>query len=281
MGKCLCCKKNFGHFREGFNLLYDILAICIFAILNITFLIIKPYHMQIPLERENVNVIYPKEDSIVPGSVLYPLSFVTPAVVIILFGCLRKSPKFIVFGLLSLTLAAFINGTITNLGKIFAGRPRPSFYARQDDGDLVDSWKSFPSGHSSISFVGLVYTSLILAGQLKVFQKKHQSWKLLIVIIPWLVAAFVAVSRTRDYHHNFGDIIGGTLIGVFVAFLVYFSKFNSLTDEHCDMMKIEEEEEEDKYEKINDANVEVIVDHKEDDQLLENNDVVVNDEVQE
>ena len=278
----ICCKKHFFNFRVGFNILYDILAICIFGILNIVFLFIKPYNMDIPLERENPNVIYPKKDSTVPESILFPLAFLTPAIVIIVAGLIRKSPKFIVFGLLSLTLAGFINGTITNLGKIFAGRPRPNFYARIDaNKDDLDAWKSFPSGHSSISFVGLVYTSLILAGQFKIFNKGHQSWKVLLVIIPWLAAGAVAVSRTRDYYHNFGDILAGTFIGIFVAFLVYFSKFNPLSDEHSEMMKIEnaEEEEEykDTYDKIVDKKeeyVEVVVEQHDDEQIIQNNEEI-------
>ena len=68
------------------------------------------------------------------------------------------------------------------------------------------------------------------------------------VLLPLILAGLVAVSRTRDYRHNFSDILGGSLIGIFFAIALYFLKFKSLTSHQSDELKIEAKEDEHKRE---------------------------------
>jgi membrane-associated phospholipid phosphatase len=46
--------------------------------------------------------------------------------------------------------------------------------------------------------------------------------------MPPLVAALVAASRTIDYHHNFSDIVAGSLLGCAIAGLAAFNRIGDI-----------------------------------------------------
>lgn len=55
------------------------------------------------------------------------------------------------------------------------------------------------SGHSSVSFTGMMMVTLYLSGKMGVFNKRGgYFFKYLIAISPLALAVFVAISRTRD-----------------------------------------------------------------------------------
>jgi diacylglycerol diphosphate phosphatase / phosphatidate phosphatase len=66
----------------------------------------------------------PRIDSYVPTSLLWPLIFLTPALVIFLVFILRRDKDDACKGLLSLTLALFLTGVITNIVKIIVGESK-------------------------------------------------------------------------------------------------------------------------------------------------------------
>ncbi|BFU19177.1 lipid phosphate phosphatase, putative [Entamoeba histolytica HM-1:IMSS-B] len=225
------------------NVIYDIVVIVIFVIISIVCVFVTPHHMDIPKDRENVNVLYPLYSSSVPTWACIIIGYIPPVLTILLITIKKKSSLFLLFSLLSLGLSASMCLGVTNMGKIFAGRPRPHFYARIDakPNEINDAYMSFPSGHSSAIFNGMTFLALLIAGQIHAFSiASHESWRMLIVLLPFIIAGTVAISRTRDYHHNFSDIIAGSLIGIFFALLSYCSKFKRLSDEHSDDLKIED-----------------------------------------
>eukprot|EP01105_Mastigella_eilhardi_P021609 TRINITY_DN5248_c0_g1_i2.p1 TRINITY_DN5248_c0_g1~~TRINITY_DN5248_c0_g1_i2.p1 ORF type:complete len:179 (-),score=35.89 TRINITY_DN5248_c0_g1_i2:166-702(-) len=123
--------------------------------------------------------------------------------------------------------------------KFAAGKYRPNFANLPADLQEVEGRLSFPSGHSSISFAGMLYLSLYLAGKLRVFvHNSGEYWKLLIVCFPQAVAVFVAISRTRDYWHDFTDVLAGSVIGCVVAIVCYHLHFRTVTDVKCDRPKL-------------------------------------------
>eukprot|EP00088_Acartia_fossae_P071957 TRINITY_DN9995_c1_g1_i1.p1 TRINITY_DN9995_c1_g1~~TRINITY_DN9995_c1_g1_i1.p1 ORF type:complete len:296 (+),score=29.33 TRINITY_DN9995_c1_g1_i1:28-915(+) len=73
---------------------------------------------------------------------------------------------------------------------------------------------SFPSGHSSMSWYGMVLSIVILA-------KVHGDRTLISLAqaacLTW--AAFVGISRVNDFKHHTDDVIAGSVLGAFFALL--------------------------------------------------------------
>eukprot|EP00761_Pharyngomonas_kirbyi_P003029 gb/GECH01003033.1/.p1 GENE.gb/GECH01003033.1/~~gb/GECH01003033.1/.p1 ORF type:complete len:296 (+),score=37.66 gb/GECH01003033.1/:1-888(+) len=180
---------------------------------------------------------FPLQSSIFPTWSLILIAFVTPIIVITIMQIWVKSGHDFHHAILSLLEAFLINGLITNTFKLLVGRYRPDWIERCDPNDsgicqssntseIADGRKSFPSGHSSVSFCGMTFLSLYLAGKLHLMSRHGgEFWKAVIVGIPEMIAGFVAVSRTMDYHHHFSDIIAGTLIGISCSVVFYLMNY--------------------------------------------------------
>ncbi|KAF8474828.1 phosphatidic acid phosphatase type 2/haloperoxidase [Kalaharituber pfeilii] len=113
-----------------------------------------------------------------------------------------------------------------------------SWYRTTTDGldksELLDGFRSWVSGHASISFAGLTFLTLFLishvlkqlgapgngVANLKSPRTYHPSAPLLLILsAPLLGAAYVATTRYSDYRHHGVDIILGSLLGIFTAFV--------------------------------------------------------------
>ncbi|KAF8437765.1 PAP2 superfamily-domain-containing protein [Terfezia claveryi] len=93
-------------------------------------------------------------------------------------------------------------------------------------GTLQDGWRSFPSGHASMSFAGLGYLSLFIAyafealgSRRKMRVGKGGSGKrsilaLVATVVPVLVAGYISATRYADLMHWGADICAGIVLGV-------------------------------------------------------------------
>ncbi len=113
----------------------------------------------------------------------------------------------------------------------------------------MEGRRSFPSGHSSTAFSGMVYLSLWLAGMTGAWCFSHpapaksffgsRTARLSLTLLPIAFATWVAVSRIEDYvcdpiylicadcsycaqRHHKEDVIVGGLIGTLTATTSYF-----------------------------------------------------------
>jgi len=154
---------------------------------------------------------------------------------------------------LGLLLSLSVAGVVTQFTKLTVGRPRPDVIARcmpppgsvdpeygltsasictqTDNYILKDGFRSFPSGHSSLSFAGLGFLSLYLAGKLHLFDKRGHAPKAWISLAPLSGAALVAISRTMDYRHHWHDVTVGSILGLTVAYFSYRQYYPDLADE--------------------------------------------------
>jgi diacylglycerol diphosphate phosphatase/phosphatidate phosphatase len=128
---------------------------------------------------------------------------------------------------------------------------------------LKDGFRSFPSGHASLSACGMVYLALYLAGKMKVWDSKGVSLKSWILLAPLSVAALVAISRSVpafvarlhrhhsirpialhadshpspfrmadslcDYRHHPTDVLAGSALGTAIASYTYRLYYRPIT----------------------------------------------------
>jgi len=154
---------------------------------------------------------------------------------------------------LGVICAAAYTGTATNIVKVTVGRPRPDVIDRcrpppgshdapvfglvnstictqSDRAIFIDGWKSFFSGHSSLSFAGLGFLSFYLAGKLHLFDKRGHAGKAWLSMVPLAGASLVAISRTMDNRHHWQDVLVGSLVGLAFAFFAYRQYYPPLSD---------------------------------------------------
>ena len=204
-----------------------------------------------PVERiviidETIQYPYIPHDTI-PAYYLLLIGVVAPAILSYLF--LRyyfKARRYqIHITILGLVLAVGFTYLFTNIIKLSAGRLRPDFLSRchpaqnttvfscTGNAKLVrEGRKSFPSGHTSYSFAGMGYLSLVLLGHFTIPSLAGRSLKILVVSLPLLLASFIGLSRIFDYRHHWQDVLGGAVLGLSVAYVTYRQYFPNPVSEH-------------------------------------------------
>ena len=82
-----------------------------------------------------------------------------------------------------------------------------------DEKEINDALESFPSGHATAAFAGLIYLSLYFNAQLKVMSAHNPAyWKMVLFFIPILGAILIAGALTIDKckaHHLCPSIFSG------------------------------------------------------------------------
>ncbi|CAG9138596.1 unnamed protein product [Plutella xylostella] len=179
-----------------------------------------PFERVIPQWELETNCKYPRHESYVPGSTLWSIVLSVPCILSFLAWAVCNDCNDALEILLAWSLSLGLTGFLTNLLKLTVGRPRPDFFYRcfpdgvqtadftctGDAREVMDGRKSFPSGHSSLSFCSLGVCALWLAGRLEALSRRRgDAARLLTCVAPLCVALCVAVSRTCDYHHHWQD----------------------------------------------------------------------------
>lgn len=250
-----------------FLIIYDLIYIAFCLIFALVFSLVPGFKMDVPQieggkylydkenydfkKQTNVNVLYPYRKSVFPELEAAIIIYLPTFLIIFAFAFKHRNLKHTAFSCLALVAAISTWFLFCEGGKKYAGRPRPNMVAyAQQQGKEEDAWKSFPSAHSAAAFCGFTFLSLFLAGELQVFSRKPQLWRLLPVVIPLFLAGIVVVTRTRDYYHNFSDVVAGSLIGMFSSIICYAAKFESIfskksgeiRENHCFLCGKDEDE---------------------------------------
>ena len=84
---------------------------------------------------------------------------------------------------------------------------------------VADAQRSFPSGHSSLSFAGMAFTALALRSALGVRPRDFFSPLALACGCPLALAAWVAATRVRENWHREIDVTAGAVLGCAMALM--------------------------------------------------------------
>ncbi|KAJ7470621.1 PAP2-domain-containing protein [Mycena latifolia] len=212
------------------------------------------FRRQFSLEDTSLRHTYAVHERI-PNFALYMIAIVAPVVLQALINLLTiRSWWDLHNGLLGLVLGLAITGSVTQFTKITVGRPRPDIIDRcqpipgsvdpiyglsnssicttsNDLYIMLDGFRSFPSGHSSLSFAGLGFLAFYLAGKLHLFDHRGYVAKAWVSLVPFAGAALVAISRTMDNRHHWQDVLVGSVLGTVVSYFSYRQYYPSLASE--------------------------------------------------
>jgi len=183
----------------------------------------------------DVSVTYPLEPNIVSPFMLLIIVVVLPLTIFLLSQLWMRNPHDLHNTLLGFFQAFVVCMFFTSIFKFYVGRPRPDHFAMQQaTPGIKDAWLSFPSGHASSSFCSMTYVALWMAAKMGLYSGAGgQFYKYVLTCLPMLLASFVACSRTRDYHHFYADVVGGSVLGLTIAVAVYHLNYPALWDAEC------------------------------------------------
>jgi len=100
-----------------------------------------------------------------------------------------------------------------------------------DTKTINDSLESFPSGHSTAAWAGLLYLALYINAQLKVMSAHNPAyWKMILMFAPLLGATLISGALTIDEFHNWYDVLAGAIIGICTALVAFRQTFAAVFD---------------------------------------------------
>lgn len=94
----------------------------------------------------------------------------------------------------------------------------------------ADSRRSFPSGHASTSFALATYAALVTGGHFvwgRDADSTSRAWAIPVQTVILGLAGLVAWSRVDDGRHNVSDVLTGTAVGIAMANLSYWRRFDT------------------------------------------------------
>ncbi|KAK9925813.1 hypothetical protein M0R45_023078 [Rubus argutus] len=222
---------------------YDWIILLVLGAIDITLNVIEPFHRFVG-EEMMTDMKYPFHEDTIPMWAVPIYAIVLPTAIFFAFYFCRKDVYDLHHAILGLFYSILITLVITDAIKDAVGRPRPNFFWRcfpdgisvfdpqtknvmctGDKKIIKEGYKSFPSGHSSVSFAGLGFLAWYLSGKIKVFDRRGHAAKLCIILLPILGAALVGVSRVDDYWHHWQDVFAGGLLGLVIASICYLQSF--------------------------------------------------------
>ena len=220
-----------------------------------------PPHHRLITSNTDPSLSYPYETDTVSAALLFFFAVGVPLLTFGVFFWLRRGSAHAKSEYHSLLLAFFLciilNLLVTDSIKKLTGRPRPNFFALTrwqwheasgvwgpgDDApasDVREAYQSFVSGHTSLSFAGLLFLAQFLFQQLSPLSPLHIAQSiavdrkrlsqlsrinnlpsLFIPFLPVALAVWIALTRIRDYWHFCEDVLGGVLVGSFLASVVF------------------------------------------------------------
>lgn len=223
--------------------MHDWLILLVLIVIDGLLNIIDPFHRFVGRDMMT-DLRYPFKGNTVPFWAVPLIAILLPFVIFLGIYFKKRNVYDLHHAILGLLFSVLITAVLTDAIKDAVGRPRPDFFWRCfPDGkdfydkvttgvichgkkaDIKEGHKSFPSGHSSWSFAGLVFLAWYLAGKIRVFDRKGHVAKLCLIFLPILGASLVAVSRVDDYWHHWQDVFAGGLLGTVVASICYLQFF--------------------------------------------------------
>jgi diacylglycerol diphosphate phosphatase/phosphatidate phosphatase len=246
----LTCGDKVWLFVERWRLGDWVIAVMLFVVFGI--LTTVPPHRQL-FDPTDPAILYPLLEESISDVVLVVIAQLIPLILFIIIAIFQRhlphaaaECNTVILGLLFSFAATLV---CTESLKKAIGQPRPNLIAYSGfvSGTFTshkanEAFQSFPSGHASVSFSGLLHLSLYLlylvssssfvnklqrTKFINPAQRNHM-WKILIAILPIIVAFYIAVTRVREYYHHTQDVLAGAIIGSVISYATFTYNFYHL-----------------------------------------------------
>mmetsp|Transcript_20727 Transcript_20727/g.62007 ORF Transcript_20727/g.62007 Transcript_20727/m.62007 type:complete len:288 (+) Transcript_20727:341-1204(+) len=197
----------------------------------------SPYWAISPL----MNNEYKNEsEQVVSGTALWLICVFVPLAIFLLLSAVDAVPAATALRCQGFLYAFGATSLVTECVKRYCGYWRPYFYDECDfssttgkcEGDDYESaYRSFPSGHSSMSMFSLLYASWCLLGAARLGRPLRVGGvdvggpAVMACLAPFGLAVFIAASRVVDNDHWPADVVTGAVIGGGFATLFYHRYF--------------------------------------------------------
>lgn len=199
----------------------------------ITFLTTKLNPLYVPEGDSLSDFPIPNRETI-PGVLLFVILICVPEVTFVIFYFLNKKfPNiFNQFNIFAATwnviTAQLAVQLLTEVIKSYVGRARPDMYARCGENAqystckatgyvLSDSFKSFPSGHSSGAMSSMYFCAVFL---LKVVSN-DSVFVSLAALLYILLGLYIGATRIRDFRHHVDDVVAGYVVGYIITNIIW------------------------------------------------------------
>jgi membrane-associated phospholipid phosphatase len=181
---------------------------------------------------ENFNERYPYAGETIGVPILFSLIILLPCFLLGLLTIFNPGKFNLAFAYMTLAQVLGITLFVTETLKVAVARPRPSYfsYCKYDETrkectgsrfTQKDAKSSFPSGHSSNAFACGTWIWQFFR---QYRQNLTEIWFILLQFVPIFIAIFIAATRITDYMHHVSDVVGGAVLGIGVAFVVFQSQ---------------------------------------------------------
>jgi phosphatidate phosphatase len=225
--------KDFS-WKEFIDIPGFVCTIVIDAILGIVMATMKVDPIHLPPGDPLSDFPYPGRDTVSISAVLGIFFGVGLALIVVGYYLAKQFPDrlnhFNPFSAFWLFLSsAGISFLATEIFKNYVGRPRPDLYGRcgYDTsfeeckaliGDAVDDeFKSWPSGHASISMCACTDFTLFLHRLIR----SKQLWASALPSFFIFLALYIGATRIRDYRHHPDDVMAGLFLGFVLAYILW------------------------------------------------------------
>lgn len=139
----------------------------------------------------------------ITGDIFQYTSILLPAILLT-----TDNSQWFRIGLMYFETMTFAYG-FKNLGKLLVNRYRPYMYFENfPENQDQDFRKSFPSGHTSLSFAGASFLSYVYSAYFP-----ESKWKIPIIAGSYVLATSTAILRIASGNHFPTDVLTGALIG--------------------------------------------------------------------
>lgn len=119
------------------------------------------------------------------------------------------------------------SGNYTNYFALTKPNTFGSYDDCYDQSMVSEATSSFPSGHTSMSFASMLFTTFVI--QLMFDIANFFTLYGMISFSPLIVSTWIACSRILDYKHREDDVIGGAIIGIVCTIIAWRSLHVCLT----------------------------------------------------